>query len=164
MGPKSKDISGQIFGRLRVLALHSRTPKDTFWLCQCNCGNIKNISGNSFKRKNSRRTYSCGCYGKIKDITHGACVGGKSPEYLAYIRCKVRVKTPSKQKWYKDVEFRFTSFPEWLAELGPKPTPKHEVDRWPDPAGHYEKGNVRWATRKEQMNNLRRHKKKVPNV
>lgn len=156
-GPKPRDLTGVRFGKLRVLSLHHRTPKNTWWLCQCDCGNIKNICAGNMTRKSTRRTYSCGCYGKIKDITHGACIGGKTPEYRAYIRSKVRCKTPAKQKWYWDVEFKFTSFEQWLAELGPQPTPKHEVDRWPNPAGHYEPGNVRWATRTQQMNNLRKH-------
>jgi len=38
--------------------------------------------------------------------------------------------------------------------LGPKPSPKHTVDRI-DNDGHYVPGNVRWATRSEQNKNQR---------
>lgn len=37
--------------------------------------------------------------------------------------------------------------------IGQKPTPKHEIDRYPNPNGNYEPGNVRWATREEQNRN-----------
>jgi hypothetical protein len=43
----------------------------------------------------------------------------------------------------------------FLAHLGPKPTPQHTVDRFPNPSGNYEPGNVRWATPREQSWNSR---------
>lgn len=46
-------------------------------------------------------------------------------------------------------------FKNWAAlskDLGPKPSKSHTVDRI-DSCGHYEKGNVRWATRLEQSRN-----------
>jgi hypothetical protein len=52
----------------------------------------------------------------------------------------------------KGIEFRFDSFEDFLNEVGYKPTPKHTLDRI-DSSGHYERGNVRWATMKEQANN-----------
>jgi len=55
------------------------------------------------------------------------------------------------------LEFRFASFAEWLAELGPKPSPAHSVDR-KNNDGHYEPDNVRWATRAEQNKNQRPRK------
>ena len=52
--------------------------------------------------------------------------------------------------------------PEWvgpggfelfLAFMGPKPSPKHSIDRFPDGKGDYVPGNVRWATRHQQAAN-----------
>ena len=53
---------------------------------------------------------------------------------------------------YRNVEFRFTSYEQLATELGPRPTPQHTIDRI-DNSGHYEPGNVRWATKKEQTYN-----------
>lgn len=47
------------------------------------------------------------------------------------------------------------SFETFLADVGRKPTPKHSLDRI-DTNGHYEPGNVRWATQKEQIANRRK--------
>jgi hypothetical protein len=41
-----------------------------------------------------------------------------------------------------------------LAELGHRPTPKHSLDR-KENGGHYEPGNLRWATAQEQNRNRR---------
>src|ERR1039458_8675412 len=49
-------------------------------------------------------------------------------------------------------------------ELAAKPKPKHlySLDRFPNNDGHYEKGNVRWATAQEQNSNRNCCKKKRP--
>lgn len=45
------------------------------------------------------------------------------------------------------------SFQAFADDMGPRPTPKHEVDRYPNQTGDYEPGNCRWATRTQQMRN-----------
>jgi hypothetical protein len=45
-----------------------------------------------------------------------------------------------------------SDFEAFLAHIGPRPSPAHSVDRI-DNARGYEPGNVRWATKTEQMNN-----------
>lgn len=72
--------------------------------------------------------------------------------YKSYTRAKRRVETNHKGA-YSHVEFRFRSYEQFLSELGPRPDGM-TLDRI-DPNGHYEPGNVRWATMAEQCRNKR---------
>lgn len=80
------------------------------------------------------------------------------PERTAFHGAKARCTNP-KEPCYpryggRGIEFRFDSFEEFFVEVGPKPTPEHSLDR-KDVDGHYEPGNVRWATQEEQQRNRR---------
>ena len=55
------DLTGQRFGMLIVLNQVKREDvktKDSFWLCQCDCGNIRTVQASNLK---SGATKSCGC-------------------------------------------------------------------------------------------------------
>lgn len=56
---KLVDLTGQRFGKLLVLRQDGHTSDGKIkWLCRCDCGNEKTISGASLKRGHSK---SCGC-------------------------------------------------------------------------------------------------------
>ena len=86
---------GAVFGRLKVIE-ETRT-KDKhgnyLWECQCECGNIKNISGSSLRRGYIK---SCGClrlnrkknYPTNKSGTQGVCFKKKDQKWYAYITYK----------------------------------------------------------------------------
>lgn len=53
------DLTGQKFGLLTVLHRDQKsTTKKTRWICQCECGNIVSVLGDSLR---SHKTQSCGC-------------------------------------------------------------------------------------------------------
>ena len=86
----------------------------------------------------------------------------KSTEYKSFSGAKYRCRHPRNPAWERyggrGIEFRFTSFSRFLAHLGRKPHPDMSLDRFPDNNGHYEIGNVRWATPFQQTHNSRKRK------
>lgn len=61
------NLIGQKFGLLTVIAKDEELSKQyntPYWVCQCDCGNIKSIRGHNLKRKDENRTISCGCMHK----------------------------------------------------------------------------------------------------
>lgn len=88
---------------------------------------------------------------------HGEGSNGQTtPEYRAFHAAKVRCTSPKYRDYRhyggRGIEFRFTSFTEFLQAVGRRPSSKHSLDRI-DVHGHYEAGNVRWATATEQSLN-----------
>ena len=76
----------------------------------------------------------------------------KEPARRSYYKAKRRCKLGAiHHPAYQDVEFRFNSFEEFFDHLGPRPE-GCSLDRI-DTLGHYELGNVRWATVYEQAKN-----------
>lgn len=55
-----KEMSGKVFGRLKVLYQDSnKHPDEAYWICQCECGTITNpIRGSALR---NGHTTSCGC-------------------------------------------------------------------------------------------------------
>lgn len=56
--PSAIDITGQRFGKLIALSKAPSRNGKTYWLCQCDCGNQKEIQTCALR---DGRTKSCGC-------------------------------------------------------------------------------------------------------
>ena len=93
------------------------------------------------------------------NFRHGESIPGKvTSEYMSYTSARTRCVNTRNQAFKdyggRDIKFLFKSFQEFLAHIGRKPSAKYVLDRI-DNNGHYEPGNVRWATRSESMKNRR---------
>lgn len=79
-----------------------------------------------------------------------------SREYASYISAKSRCQSPTNASFQhyggRGIEFRFVTFAEFLECLGRRPGSEYSLDRI-DVNGHYEPGNVRWATQSQQQLN-----------
>jgi hypothetical protein len=142
------DLAGQRFGRLTVLQRGQNKGKVLAWLCRCDCGNEWEVITASLRNNSTR---SCGCLASEttarRNMRHGHCGKAEFPVWRAMLwRCT----NPKANQWMdyggRGIEVRFQSFESFLAEIGPRPSRKHTVDRI-DNEGHYEPGNVRWATK-----------------
>lgn len=87
--------------------------------------------------------------------------------YRVWLRMRIRCNNPNSKEYRRyggrgiKVCKRWEVYENWLADMGPKPTPKHSIDRI-DNDGDYEPSNCRWATRKEQA--INRSTTKYPEV
>lgn len=59
------DLTGQKFDKLLVLEKAPSRARHVYWVCQCDCGNICEVSSEYLRRKNLPR--DCGC-SKVKNI------------------------------------------------------------------------------------------------
>lgn len=161
VGIRISEVSweGRRDGRLLSLGHRFKVGRTPFVVCQCDCGRIVCPgSGNLVKGD----TTSCGC--RLKEVTarrnyrHGL---RHNPEYGVWCSIKSRcgLKTNPAYSDYggrgikmcREWEESFVSF---MNDMGPKPSPKHTVERRNN-GGNYEPGNCYWATRIEQNNNKR---------
>jgi hypothetical protein len=160
-----RDITERRFGRLVALWPSGKTRRGYVWALQCDDGNIIHRTVSLLLNGKVR---SCGClHSQVVraagewTTTHGMSF---SSEYKAYRAARNRCTLPSVKAFQnygaRGIKFMFANFEEFLAHIGPKPSPKLYLDRI-DNEGHYEPGNVRWATRSQSNKNRRMPWKKA---
>lgn len=140
------DMLGRRVGTL-VIVSRAKTSvgrRGAYWLAVCACGESRVVRGTSFRRGEHQ---SCGCQkGALvarAHRKHGATSkrAGKSPEYHSWEGMKTRCNNPSTAMFhlYGGRGIRVdpgweTDFAAFFAYVGPKPSPRHSLDRI-DPNG-----------------------------
>jgi len=87
-------------------------------------------------------------------------IKNKTPEYFAWMGMKNRCLNPKAQGFRywggRGIKIcdRWMVYENFLEDMGPRPTPKHSLDRINN-NGDYEPSNCRWATIDEQNRNKR---------
>lgn len=158
-------LIGSRFGKLTVIgSTESRSKsRQKQVVCSCDCGTSNYLCPITYLKVG--HTVSCGCHRKQEldrgrhTSTHGM---SSSPEWMSWKSMKQRCGNPNARvaKYY--LHRGITYCPEWekfevfLKDVGPRPSPHHSLERINN-NGNYEPGNVKWATKVEQMNNTRRN-------
>ena len=171
------DLTNQVFTRWAVVARAGRSGGKAAWLCRCECGTEKVISGCALRKGTSR---SCGCLQRELLSSRNTAKGGVTSrkQYKHEFGCFVAMRTrctnqniPASRRYcLRGIAFceGMSSFDGFFATLGPSPTTRHSIDRIDNDGGYWcglcteckandRVKNVRWATQKEQGRNTSRN-------
>lgn len=148
---------GTKFGDWTIVAQTNRPfrglPNVAVATVRCCCGREKDLA-NSYLRAGG--SSGCGCK-RAARFAAGSHKHGQSRSelYRLWARVKARLKTQTDYAgvrmhpaWASD----FEAFAAYMETLGPKPGPTYSLDRI-EPRGHYEPGNIRWASKQTQAQN-----------
>jgi hypothetical protein len=160
------DLAGKRFGRLVAQWPVGRSGKSIYWLCVCDCGNLKVVRGHHLTTTTRLAIRSCRCLSAEQSrnhppqLRHGhTWAGGGTPTYKTWSSMVRRCSNPKAGGWERyggrgiKVCERWLKFDNFLADMGKRP-PNLTLDR-KNNDGNYEPGNCRWATRSEQQHNRR---------
>lgn len=136
--------AGKLFGKLTIISVLGIRKKRTIVKALCECGTVKEILLYNIRRGHTK---SCGCMSKNGltpgNLRHGdAYVGGRCPEYAAWMRMKISVLSKSEnirlkhkaydiagisicERWV-DKKIGYQNF---LEDMGRKPSKNHRLAR-----------------------------------
>lgn len=135
----------------------------THLIIECYCG--KQFTALAYNVK-AGKTKSCGCWNteqrqkKGKNLRHGLSRSPEASVWHSMIqRCQYSKHISYKHYGTKGVTVctRWQTFANFYADMGTRPSSKHQIDRIDNSQG-YKPGNCRWVTAKENMNNRKSNK------
>jgi len=155
------NLTGLTFGRLTVLGQDKTDKtKNSKWFCVCDCGIKTTVCRPGLIQNHTR---SCGCL-KMERLVARVKTHGKSKtrSYHIWISMHARCNNPNTQSYPNyggrgiSVCYRWSLFKNFYEDMGP-PLDRLSIERINNSEG-YSKKNCKWATREEQMNNMRSNK------
>lgn len=158
---KRLDLSGQSFGRLRVIACNGPNEAGAIcWCCVCDCGAHKTVRGSDLKRGFVK---SCGCWNSERTATKNRSHGNSHTRLYRIWQAMHDRTSNSRASNYKYYGARgisvcaswsdFEPFMAWALKNGYAKS--LSIDRI-DNDGNYEPTNCRWATQTQQVRNSRK--------
>lgn len=159
-------VAGSIIGQLMVIEpatqLRESGRRRYGYNCQCDCDTVTFVDASKLLNGKTTRCRECADANRgHQAVTHGLsktpgysnwrrmnarCLDKHDPNYKNYGKKGIAVC----ERWRRGSPHAVQNF---FADLGPRPSPKHSLDRFPNRAGNYEPSNVRWATATEQNRN-----------
>lgn len=152
-----EELSGKTFERLIILRYATSDPKHLKVVCLCSCGReCEKLLSHVLRGA----TKSCGCLKKSginAYRTHGLT---GTPEHRVWKGIRRRCNGQNRKDYERyggkgiTVCKRWSSFENFLSDMGKRPSNKHSIERRNNTKG-YSPANCYWATDDEQRNNKR---------
>lgn len=158
--------AGERYGML--VTLEDAPNSVAYVQCRCDCGTEKAVKASNLRNRKFG-TRSCGCLrvARAAEATRASCTThglSKHPLYSTWCGIVTRTTNPASPSYtnygargirmYEPWRTDPAAFIAWITDtIGQRPT-SHTLDRI-NVDGHYEPGNLRWATCAQQVHNRR---------